>query len=131
MLKVKNTTNHYGVVTIFLHWLMAVLIIGLLALGVYMVDMPDVGFNIHKIKLIFLHKELGIGVLVLATVRFMWRLSNIVPRLSQIPQWQKIAARAVHLAFYGFMFAMQITGWLMSSAAGIPVTFLGWIVLPD
>ncbi len=48
-----------------------------------------------------------------------------------VPKWQKFAARCVHLAFYGFMFALPLSGWLMSSAAGIPVTFFGLFILPD
>jgi cytochrome b561 len=52
-------------------------------------------------------------------------VSNALPRLVEaLPDWQKVAARFVHLSFYGLMFALPITGWLMSSAAGIPVSFL-------
>lgn len=131
MQQIKNTKNHYGLVSILLHWFMAVLIIGLLALGLYMVTLPDVGFNTLKIKLIFLHKELGVLVLTLVIFRLMWRLCNVTPLLSaHIPPWQKFAARTVHFALYGFMFAQPITGWLMSSAAGIPMTFLGLFELP-
>ena len=43
----------------------------------------------------------------------------------------KIAARFVHLCFYALMFALPMTGWLMSSAAGIPVSFFGLFTLPD
>ena len=132
MQQIKNTKQRYGVVAIFFHWFMAILIIGLVILGLYMVELPDVGFNIQKIMLIVLHKELGMVVLALVLMRLIWRLCNVVPRLpSQIPSWQKLAARSVHLAFYGFMIAMPVSGWLMSSAAGIPVTFLGLFVLPD
>ena len=41
-----------------------------------------------------------------------------------------IAARFVHLCFYGLMFALPMTGWLMSSAAAIPVSFLGPLRCP-
>lgn len=127
----KNTKYHYGIVSIFFHWFMAFLIIVLLVLGLYMTSLPNVGFNTKKISLILLHKELGMLVLVLVTARLGWRLGNVVPLLAEgTPPWQKFAARFVHLAFYGFLFALPITGWLMSSAAGFPVTFLG-IVLPN
>jgi cytochrome b561 len=48
-----------------------------------------------------------------------------------LPDWQKVAARYVHLSFYGVIFALPITGWLMSSAAGIPVTAFKVFTLPD
>jgi len=131
MKEIKNTKNKYGLISIIFHWLMALLIITLLGLGLYMVDLPDVGFNALKIKLIFLHKELGTLVLFLVIMRLIWRLCNVEPLLSpHIPQWQKLGARVAHFSLYGFMFALPMTGWLMSSAAGIPMTFLGIFELP-
>ena len=127
----RNTNQHYGSVAIALHWLMALLLIGLVVLGLYMSGLPDVGFNKQKILLIFYHKEFGILALLLATARFAWRVGNVLPRLvAQLPDWQKVMARFVHLCFYGLMFALPISGWLMSSAAGIPVYFFGFR-LPD
>jgi cytochrome b561 len=35
------------------------------------------------------------------------------------------------LCFYGLMFALPLTGWLMSSAAGFPVSLLGLVTMPD
>ncbi|SDC15547.1 cytochrome b561 [Variovorax sp. CF079] len=132
MTPIENTEDRYGAVAILLHWLMAFLVIGLLALGIYMVTLPDVGFNTKKITLILYHKELGLLVLVLLAVRLGWRLTNVLPQLvAHLPDWQKIAARFVHLSFYALMFVLPMTGWLMSSAAGIPVSFFGFFTLPD
>jgi cytochrome b561 len=128
-MRLKNTENNYGLITILLHWLIATLIIAMLALGLYMVDLP---ISLQKLKLYRWHKEFGILVLMLATVRISWRLFNMTPRLpSYLQSWQKLAARAVHYAFYGFMFAMPLTGWAISSSAGLSVSFFGLFVLPD
>jgi cytochrome b561 len=128
-MEIKNTNNRYGLITIMLHWIMAVLIIGLLAEGLYMVRIP---VSLQKLKLFGWHKEYGMLVLILVCFRIGWRLANIVPALPDtIPQWQKFAARSAHWAFYGFMFAMPITGWLLTSASGLPVSFFGWITFPD
>jgi cytochrome b561 len=132
MTPIENTEDRYGVVAILLHWLMAFLIIGLAALGLYMVTLPDVGFNTKKITLILLHKEFGLSVLALLAVRLAWRLTHVLPQLAaHLPDWQKVTARFVHLCFYALMFALPVTGWLMSSAAGIPVSFFGLFMLPD
>lgn len=130
--RLANTMQRYGFVAIALHWIMAVLILALLGLGLYMVTLPDVGFDKDKITLILYHKELGVLALVLVALRFAWRLGNRVPQLVEnLPEWQKVAARFVHLCFYGLLFALPITGLLMSSAAAIPVSFFGWFQLPD
>ena len=48
-MKLSNTDQHYGTVAIALHWLIASLIVALVAMGIYMVRLPDVGFNGTKI----------------------------------------------------------------------------------
>lgn len=68
---------------------------------------------------------------MLVIVRLVWRLQNITPSLENLPRWEAIAARLVHALFYILMFAMPISGWLMTSAAGLPVSFFGWFTLPD
>lgn len=132
MVAMDNSERHYGAVAMILHWAMAVLIVALVVLGVYMTRLPDVGFDRKKILLIIYHKELGILALGLAALRFAWRFGSILPGLTRdMPEWQKVAARFVHLCFYALMFALPISGWLMSSAAGFPVSFFGLFYLPD
>src|SRR5213595_3251653 len=132
MISIKNTEGHYGVIAILLHWSMALLVIGLTVLGLYMVALPDVGFNTRKIALILYHKEVGLLAFVLLVARFCWRVTQVLPQLvAHLPDWQKIAARFVHLCFYALLSALPISGWIMSSAAGIPVSFFGLFTLPD
>jgi cytochrome b561 len=132
MTPIGNTEAGYGIITIALHWVMAALLIGLALLGLYMVALPDVGFDTRKITLILYHKELGMLALALFAVRLAWRVTNILPHLvEELPDWQKVTARFVHLCFYALMFALPMTGWLMSSAAGFPVSFLQLFTLPD
>lgn len=130
--RIENTPRGYGRVAALFHWAMAALIIALSVLGLYMVRLPDVGFSKEKIVLILLHKALGMAVLVLVALRLIWRLCNVLPELAgHLPDWQQVAARFVHLCFYALMFALPASGWLMSSAAGIPVSFFGLFTLPD
>jgi cytochrome b561 len=127
-----NSDRRYGAAAIALHWLMAALIIALVSIGIYMVRLPDVGFNTRKITLILVHKEIGILVLALAGARLTWRQLNPLPSLvDTVPEWQKVIAILVHLNFYALMIALPVTGWVMSSAAGIPVSLLGLFALPD
>ena len=118
---------YYGKIAIGLHWVMAFLLICLLVLGLYMVRLP---IGLEKLKLYGWHKEYGMLALMLVIVRLTWRLANKTPYLN-IPLLEKIAARTVHWLFYVFMFALPITGWLITSAAGLPVSFFGLFVLPN
>jgi cytochrome b561 len=94
--------------------------------------MTGLPIGIQKLKLFGWHKEFGILVLFLAILRIAWRLANLLPSLPDyMPYWQRLAARAMHYAFYFFMLAMPLTGWMLSSAAGLPVSFFGLFVLPD
>lgn len=126
-MQIKNSTTRFGIVAIALHWIVAILIIGLLALGLYMVALP---ISLEKLKLYGWHKEYGFLVLFLAIFRLVWRLGNQMPELA-LPKLEKIAARSMHWAFYGFMFVMPITGWLITSSAGLPASFFGLFTLPD
>lgn len=124
---IKNSATRFGLIAILLHWIIATLIIGLLALGLYMVPMP---FSLEKLKFYGWHKEFGLLVLFLAVFRLIWRLSNPLPELA-LPWLEKLAARSMHWAFYIFMFAMPITGWLITSSAGLPASFFGLFTLPN
>jgi cytochrome b561 len=124
---IKNSGSHFGVVAILFHWVMAILIIALLILGLYMVRVP---ISLEKLKLYGWHKEYGMLALLLVVARSIWRVSNLIPLLT-LPWWEKLAARTVHYTFYGFMFAMPLTGWIITSSSGLPVSFFGLFVFPD
>jgi cytochrome b561 len=128
----SEALSGYDAIAIALHWLMAIVLLGLLVLGFHMVSLPDAGFDTWKIFLILYHKQLGVLALALAVLRLGWRVGHALPALvATLPEWQKVTARFVHLCLYGLMFALPVTGWLMSSAAGFPVSFLGLFELPD
>jgi len=129
MLPLKNTSERFGWIALLLHWVMAIMIIGMLCLGLYMAGLR---LSMEKLKLIGWHKEIGACVLGLVAIRLIWRLVNIIPPLPEsMPMWQRLAAHASHYALYGFMFTMPVSGWLMSSAAGFPVSVFGWFTLPN
>ena len=127
-MKLKNSEKHFGLIAILLHWVMALLIIGMLCLGLYMSDLP---ISLEKLKLYGWHKEYGLLIMGLVVLRIIWRLINITPELVELPWYERIAARIAHLALYGFMIAMPLSGWFMTSAAGLPPSFFGLFTLPS
>ena len=119
----------YTRTAIALHWLLAVLIIATFFLGLTMVDMP--GITPTKLKYFNWHKWMGVTVLALALLRLLWRLTHTAPALpATMPQWQRAAATVDHLGLYVLMFAVPLTGYFYSLAAGYPVVYLGKFPLP-
>ncbi|WAC48284.1 cytochrome b [Asticcacaulis sp. SL142] len=110
-----------------LHWFMAALIIAMLFIGVGMVSTAGPAYP----WLLALHRLVGIALLALVVIRLTlrWRLG--APALPHdLPGWQKMAARAVHLTFYGLLLAMPMIGWAMLSASGTPVVLINGVILP-
>lgn len=127
-----NTEDRYGWIAMLLHWGMAGLLLALVVLGIYMVRLPDVGFDQEKITLILAHKALGMVALGVAVARLLWRLTNALPRfVDGLPPWQEVSALFVHMWLYVLMFLLPVTGWLMSSAGGYPTPVFSWFDAPD
>ena len=121
----KNTQETYGSAAKSLHWLIALLVIGMLIFGFILTGLAD---NPTTSELIGVHKSVGLTILLLMIIRLCWRFINPQPLLPMtVPLWEQIAARSVHVFFYFALFLMPISGWVMSSLGGHPVNFWGWI----
>ncbi len=121
--------QHYTTTAKYLHWLMAVTIIGLFACGLYMSELP---FSPFKLKLYSWHKWFGICILILFFVRLAWRLSHRPPALpAKMSVAEKRLAHLGHGLLYLLMFLIPLSGWLMSSAAGFQVILFGIVPIPN
>jgi cytochrome b561 len=121
--------QRYTNTAIVLHWLIAILIIGAFTLGLVMTDIP--GISPTKLRYYSWHKWAGVTVLLLACVRLLWRLKNRPPALPDaMPAWQRRAAHGLHHLLYVFIFAVPLSGYFYTLAAGIPVVYFGLFQLP-
>jgi cytochrome b561 len=107
--------QRYTAVAIALHWAIALLIVGLIAVGWIMDALPG-GPGSPKTAIIQLHKSFGITVLLLSIARIIWRLMNPPPPAPAMPAWQKYLASTAHILLYVLIIAMPLTGWIMASA---------------
>ena len=124
-----STVLRYSASAIVLHWLVAALIFVGFPLGFTMVDLP---LSPDKLRLYSYHKWIGITVLMLTVIRVTWRLTHTPPPLpAGIAAWQRRAGQLVHGLLYLLMFAIPLSGWLMSSAKGFQTVWLGVLPLPD
>ena len=121
-------STRYTRTAIALHWLLALGLLGLLALGAIMTSLP---FSPARLKLYNWHKWAGIVVLALSIVRLAWRLTHRPPADVAMPVWQQRVAHAMHGLLYLLFLAVPLVGWAYSSAAGFPVVLFGLWPLPD
>jgi cytochrome b561 len=116
-----------------LHWLLALMILGVFAMGLYMTGLP---FSPQRLKLYNWHKWAGITFLMLTVLRLVWRVTHRPPGLpvavvNAMPGWQTRAYHATHHLMYLLFFTVPLIGWAYSSAAGFPIVWFGQIPLPD
>jgi cytochrome b561 len=123
-----NSTR-YTATAIGLHWLMVLLLAALFCVGLYMSDLP---LSPWKLKVYSWHKWAGVTAFLLALTRIVWRFAHRPPALpDHMPRWQQLAAHAGHVLLYLLMFAIPVSGWLMSSAKGFQTVYFGVLPIPD
>ena len=128
-LSTSTQASGYTRTAIALHWLIAVALAGSFALGLYMHELP---LSPQKLKLYSWHKWAGVTIFLFVTLRLAWRLGHRPPALPiAMPAWQRQAAAATHVLLYVLMFAVPLSGWLMSSAKGFQTVWFGVLPLPD
>ena len=120
----------YTRVAVWLHWIIAALIVAQLIGGVVMHKLPDtVDFKIQAYQL---HKSFGLTILALALFRLGWRLTHRAPPLPEgTPSLVRGLARATQVGFYVLMIAVPLAGWLMVSASPYPSSFFFLAPIPD
>ncbi|KAA1176285.1 cytochrome b [Marinobacter salinexigens] len=129
-MQLRNTASRYGLVVVVIHWLVALAVIGLFALGYWMVDLtyysewyktgPDI------------HRSLGILLLAVMVFRVVWRVVNRSPEaLAGHQRWEIVGAHLAHLFLYLLLFVAMISGYLISTADGSSISVFGWFEVPS
>jgi cytochrome b561 len=125
----RNTTRRWGAIAQLLHWLIVLFIVAQFTLATLFEQLPA---GAKKLTLLSRHKSIGITILMLALLRLAWRWSNPTPTLPDtLKPYERTLARLTHALLYVLLFAVPLSGWLMSSARGFPVSWFGFLQLPD
>ena len=125
---IRNSALRYGYVAQTLHWVVVGLLIVQVTLGKIADGLP---LGLDKLAVLARHKSFGITILGLAVIRLAWRWIDRPPPMPSMPRWQHLAANLNHWALYALLFAMPLSGWMMSSASNYPVSWFGLVQLPD
>ncbi|WP_153914016.1 cytochrome b [Shewanella sp. TC10] len=125
-----NTNKGYGLITILIHWISALTVIGLFGLGFWMVDLtyysswyktaPDI------------HKSVGLLLFALTLIRLLWRFISVKPQAhSNHKPWEQQTAKWAHRTLYLLMIFIMISGFLISTADGRGIMVFDWFEVPS
>lgn len=117
----------YGTTAKAFHWTVVVLLVLQASLGWIMQGLrrgqpPDTPLTVHV--------TIGMAILVLIVLRFLWRLSHPVSPESTLPPWQRVTSEWVHWLLYLVVLLTTLTGWLLDSASGTEAAFVAGVPLP-
>lgn len=125
----KSETQGYTKISIGMHWLIALMVLTIFSVGLYMVTMP---ISPQKLRIYSWHKWTGITIFIFMILRLSWKVAYPPSPMPEILKpWEKSLAGAVHILLYVLVFIIPVSGWLMSSASGYKVVYLGILALPD
>ena len=125
----RNSEHRYGLVSILLHWTIALGMIGLVALGAWMVELTY--YDRWYYDALALHKAFGVLVLIFVVVKFGWRFASPKPAFGpEVGPWARVGATAVHSVLNAMLVVVPVTGYLISTSEGAGVDLFGLLELP-
>jgi cytochrome b561 len=128
-MRLKNSSTHFGVIAVSLHWLVAITVFGLFALGSWMTEL-DYYDSWYK-QGPWWHKSIGILLFLVVIVRLLWRVLTPPPAaLSSHKPWEVKLARIAHLLMYFLLLTIMVSGYLISTADNRPIEVFGWFAVP-
>ncbi len=121
--------SRFGIFSIINHWSVAILFLSVLCLGFFL-DFAGDGRAMRG-PWMEAHKAAGVLLLVLASWRVAWRLSQGFPKDTiHMPSWQKISAKLVHWLLLFASIAMPISGILLSLFSERAINVFGLFIIP-
>lgn len=129
VLSSENESDRYGRVSRLLHWTTAILFLALIPMGIFASIIPE-GTEYRNAYYV-VHKTLGVVVFALLLIRLIWNLMSKRPELdASLKTHERKLAHVAHVALYGMMIAIPVTGFAMTSFHGYPTFFFVWELEP-
>ncbi|WP_047047861.1 cytochrome b [Vibrio mexicanus] len=122
-----SQVKNYNVVARAFHWVSAVVIIGMFGVGLWMVDLSYYSEWYRTAP--HWHKSVGILLAGLTLFRLVWKLATPAPSVEGKP-FEQIAAKLAHLAMYGLILVIAVSGYLISTEDGRGIDVFNWFSVP-
>lgn len=141
-----SNATRYTKTAVFLHWLIAICIFGMFALGWYMSELPKEApkqmaydlfdWGIYSWQLseevsprtfyFNLHKSLGVTIFTLILFRILWKVTHKPPALlASYKAWERKLATGVHHLLYLLMVALPLSGIIMATYSKYGIKWFG------
>lgn len=125
----RNSSSHYGLVSILLHWLVALAVFGLFGLGYWMVGLDY--YSVWYKTAPDLHKSIGLLLFAVMLVRVVWRWVSPAPAsLPNHGRLTRLSSKLGHGFLYLGLFVLMISGYLISTADGRGIEVFGLFEVP-
>ena len=126
----KNSLTHYGLVSVLLHWLIALAVFGLFALGFWMVDLSY--YSEWYKTAPYWHKSIGILLALAMIFRLCWRFISPPPKaLATHKRWEKQLSAMMQLCLYLGITVLVLSGYLISTEDGRAIAVFTWFEVPS
>lgn len=118
----------YGTGARVFHWAIAVMVLVQIPIGIAMLSEPLSRFSD---VLFVMHKGGGSVLLVLVLARIAWRLTHRPPPFPDfVPMRERPIAAATHVALYGLLLVMVVSGYVRTVGDGFPIELLDALGVP-
>lgn len=126
-----HSPSGYDLTSRINHWLIAIAIIGMLALGLFL----EFGGLAREDKrwLVNIHKSVGVLVLIYGVWRVLWRVIKGFPKFDDtgsMPRWQEIASKISHWTLLAGILVMPTSGVIASTFGGRSIAVFNWFSIP-
>ncbi|MFV3325306.1 cytochrome b [Pseudomonas sp. NY15372] len=128
-MQLRNSSSRYGLVSIVMHWGVALAVFGLFGLGLWMVGLDY--YSPWRKSAPDLHKSIGLVLLGVMLLRVIWRfVSPPPPAPASHGAFTRQAAKLGHALLYLGLFSVMIAGYLISTADGVGIPVFGLFEVP-
>lgn len=121
-------TERYALISRWLHWLTALVVLCLIPVGLILGELPD---GAIKNQLYMMHKSFGLIVLALMLTRVAARMILGVPAADpDLSPFQRVVSSLVHVALYLLLLGLPVVGYLATAMCCAPVVLFDLITVP-
>ena len=142
----NQPTTSYTKTAKVLHWLIAIGIFGMFALGWFMSELPkespkQMAYDLFNLGIYTwnlteeisprtfyfnLHKSIGVTIFALILIRILWRITHRPPALlASYKAWESKLASGAHHLLYLLMVALPVSGVIMATYSKYGIKWFG------